>query len=106
MKWNLRLAAAKRDIWQASDMHRLLAEHGLVISKGKMSNLWSSQPITVRLDDLDVICTVLDCTPAELLLPEPDKVRQQPQPAETQAKAVGAVRPLPRPRTHRSLPPE
>ncbi len=44
MKWNLRLAAANRGIWKASELQRMLAEHGLVISAGKMSGLWSGQP--------------------------------------------------------------
>jgi hypothetical protein len=48
MIWNLRMAAARRDIWRASDMQRLLAEYGLAISKGKMSNLWSGKPVTLR----------------------------------------------------------
>src|SRR5205814_1472734 len=69
VKWNLRLAAAKRDIWKASDMRQLLAEHGLVISVGKMSNLWSGQPTSIRLDDLEVICAVLGCGPEELMIP-------------------------------------
>ena len=55
MRWNLRLAAAQRGIWKASELHRRLAEHGLVISAGKMSGLWSGQPVSVKLDDLDVI---------------------------------------------------
>jgi len=29
MKWNLRMAAAQRGIWKASEMQRLLAERGL-----------------------------------------------------------------------------
>lgn len=33
----------------------------------------TGSPTTVRLDDLDVICLVLDCDPSDLLLPEPDK---------------------------------
>jgi len=74
MKWNLRLAAAKRDIWKASELQRALAEHGLVISAGKMSGLWSGQPVSLKLDDLDVICAVLGCEIGELLIPEPDKV--------------------------------
>lgn len=28
MKWNLRLAAANRGIWKASELHRMLAERG------------------------------------------------------------------------------
>jgi DNA-binding Xre family transcriptional regulator len=61
MKWNLRLAAANRGIWKASELQRLLAERGMVISAGKMSGLWSGQPNTVKLDELDVICAVLGC---------------------------------------------
>ena len=68
MQWNLRLAAAQRGIWRASDLRRVLAEQGLEISAGKMSHLWSGRPISIRLDDLDVICKVLDCEPGELLI--------------------------------------
>jgi len=32
MKWNLRLAAANRGIWKASELQRMLADHGLAIS--------------------------------------------------------------------------
>jgi DNA-binding Xre family transcriptional regulator len=70
MRWNLRMVAAERGIWHASDLRRALSEAGLVISSGKMSNLWSGTPITVRLADLDVLCGVLGCTPSDLMLPE------------------------------------
>ena len=74
MKWNLRLAAAQREFWKASELHRALAEHGLVISAGKMSGLWSGQPASLKLNDLNVICAVLDCEVDELLTREPAKV--------------------------------
>lgn len=73
MRWNLRLQAAERGIWKSTEMRRLLAEAGLEISAGKMSALWTGQPTTIRLDDLDVICAVLGCDPAALLIPEPEK---------------------------------
>jgi DNA-binding Xre family transcriptional regulator len=106
MRWNLRLAAANRGIWKASEMQRMLAEHGLVISAGKMSGLWSGQPVTVKLTDLDVICVILDCQVGDLLVPEPDTVTR-PTDAGQAAHAVGAA-PLavvPRRRDGRSLPP-
>src|SRR6266568_3141237 len=78
MKWDLRMAAARRDIWKASDMRRLLAGHGMGISAGKMSALWSGQPTSIRLDDLEVICAVLGCGPEELLLREPGTVQARP----------------------------
>ena len=61
MKWNLRLVAANRGIWKASELQRLLADRGMVVSAGKMSGLWSGQRNTVRLDELDVICAVRGC---------------------------------------------
>lgn len=70
MKWNLRLVAAKRGVWKASQLQQMLAEHGLRISAGKMSGLWSGQPASIKLSDLDVLCAVLDCGVEELLIAE------------------------------------
>lgn len=106
MRWNLRLAAAQREIWKASELQRLLAERGLVISAGKMSGLWSGQPVSLKLEDLDVICAVLGCEIGELLIPEPEKVTRPGQP-EAQ-RTAGSDTPLavaPRRRDGRSLPP-
>ncbi len=90
MRWNLRLAAAQRDIWKASELQRMLAEAGLVISAGKMSNLWSGQPVTIRLDDLEVICEVLGCEPGDLLVREPGKLsRGEPTDGAPSAAAGG-----------------
>ena len=88
MKWNLRLTAANRGIWKASELQRLLAERGLVVSAGKMSGLWSGDPASIKLDDLDVICAVLGCGVAELLIPEPDNV----QPAAADEPHAGRLR--------------
>lgn len=70
MQWNLRLVAAHRGIWKAGDLQQLLAEHGLVISAGKMSALWSTTPASLKLSDLDTICTALACEVGDLLVPE------------------------------------
>ena len=88
MKWNLRLAAANRGIWKASDVQRMLAERGIVISAGKMSGLWSGNPASIKLDDLDVICAVVGCGVEELLIAEPAKVAS---PVEQQTDQVAAV---------------
>jgi len=105
VKWNLRLAAAHRGIWTASELQRLLADRGLVISAGKMSGLWSGQPQSIKLSDLDVICAVLDATPDELLIPE--QVAEQPTQPQDRQQAAGAGAPTvrPRPKGGRSLPP-
>jgi DNA-binding Xre family transcriptional regulator len=109
MKWNLRLAAANRGIWKASELQRMLADHGLTISAGKLSGLWSGEPASIKLADLDVICAVLGCGVDELLIPEPDKV-QRPTDGEHDQSAAASPgsgrRPVtPRRRDGRSLPP-
>ncbi len=74
MQWNLRLRAAERGIWKSAEVRRMLAEAGLEISAGKMSSWWAGTPPTMRLQELDVLCAVLGCTPNDLMTPEPDKV--------------------------------
>lgn len=104
MRWNLRMTAAERGIWKSTELRRLLAEHGLVISAGKMSGLWTGQPTSVRLDDLDVLCAVLDCQPGDLLKPEPDAVAARIPASETTEAATGPTV-APRRGRHRTVPP-
>lgn len=104
MEWNLRLAAAQRGIWRSSDLRRLLAEAGLEISAGKMSHLWSGRPVTIRLDDLDIICAVLGCEPGELLVRDRAAGRADaPQAPAAAAAGEPAIRPSRR--AGRMLPP-
>jgi len=102
MRWNLRMTAAERGVWKSTEMRRLLAEAGLEISTGKMSALWSGNPTSLRLDDLDVICAVLDCEPTKLLICEPDKVAAR---RPRKAKAAAPTPLTPRLGRHRSTPP-
>lgn len=106
MKWNLRLIAAQREIWKASQLQQMFAEAGLVVSAGKMSHLWSGQPVTIRLADLDIICAVLDCTPNDLLVRDPNAVRRPAAPDTVLDQAAGNAGPTSiRRRPGRSRPP-
>ena len=111
MKWNLRLAAANRGIWKASELQRMLAEHGLVISAGKMSGLWSGHPASIKLDDLDVICAVLGCGMQDLLIAEHVALTQASSDQQDQQVASGpptaqaGSQVTPKRRDGRSLPP-
>jgi len=90
MQWNMRLKAAERGIWKSAEMRRRLADAGLELSAGKMSALWAGTPTTIRLDDLDVICAVLECDPTALLVREPEKVAEKRPPREQTANAETA----------------
>lgn len=89
MQWNLRLRAAERGIWKSAELRRMLADAGLEISAGKMSSWWAGTPITMRLEDLDVLCAVLECTTNDLMSLEPDKVAARRRPRTSDAANGG-----------------
>ncbi len=103
MRWNLRLKAAERGIWKSTEMRRRLADSGLEISTGKMSALWTGTPTTIRLDDLDVICAVLQCRPDDLLTCEPAIVAARRPTRAAEGGQSTSIKP--RLGRHRSLPP-
>ncbi|GAB3662612.1 hypothetical protein GCM10027596_24450 [Nocardioides korecus] len=118
MQWNLRLRAAERGIWKSAELRRMLAEAGLEISTGKMSSWWAGTPITMRLEDLDVLCAVLGCTTDDLMSREPDKVAaRRPRttdaangddngsPGDGDGSGTRSPRVTPRPSKARSTPP-
>jgi putative transcriptional regulator len=100
------MRAAERGIWKSAQMRRMLADSGLEISAGKMSSWWAGSPPTVRLDELDVLCAALQCTPSDLLTPEPGKVAaRRPEKVETVNGDDVPPRVTPRFGTPRSEPP-
>ncbi|AIJ23977.1 XRE family transcriptional regulator [Amycolatopsis methanolica 239] len=98
------MKAAEAGIWKSSELRRRLAEAGLEISAGKMSGWWTTTPTTIRLDDLDVLCSVLGCQPTDLLVCEPDKVAERAPKARTEATTGGPAI-TPRLGRNRSEPP-
>jgi putative transcriptional regulator len=104
MRWNLRMKAAECGIWKSTELRRRLAEAGLEISAGKMSALWTTTPTTIRLDDLEIICSVLECTPSDLLISEPEKVAARKPQKQTAVGDAAVVSP-PRLGRRRTLPP-
>ena len=74
------------------------------ISAGKMSALWTGTPVTIRLEDLDVICSVLDCEIADLLIREPDVVAAR-RPRKKAAAATSPSSITPRLGRNRTKPP-
>ncbi|MFF1594796.1 helix-turn-helix domain-containing protein [Streptomyces sp. NPDC058286] len=87
-------------MFKAVQMRQLLAQAGLRVSAGKMSALWSGTPVSVRLDDLQVLCRVLGCDAAALLVadppgPAPDDVAWGREAAAAPAGSAEAGAPAP-----------
>ena len=92
MKCNLRLAAAHRGIWTASEMQRMLAARGLAVSAGKMPALWSGSPASVKLSELDVICALTARAVRAVVIPVPLGSFSQ-QIAEAVCEQIGVTGP-------------
>ena len=99
MRWNMRMKAAEAGIWKSTQLRQMFADAGLEISAGKMSGWWAGTPTTIRLEDLDVICFVLNCTPTDLLICEPETVAarapEKKRAAGTQGAKQSTRRPAP-----------
>jgi DNA-binding Xre family transcriptional regulator len=109
--WSDRLSPHTRRHYCASSLYargmdlkaiQELLGHSWLSTTGKMSALWIGDPVTIRLDDLDVICAVLECTPPDLLICEPGKVAAR-RPARAQNGPATPVTPVLG--RHRSVPP-
>jgi DNA-binding Xre family transcriptional regulator len=98
--WKLRIAAAQREVWTGAQLRRLLAERaGLHLSSASVSALLTKEPSQVKLSTLAALCTVLDCTPNDLIGVDTTPVASPaPQPSEPARKAASATR-------GRSMPP-
>jgi putative transcriptional regulator len=68
IRWTLRMAAARREVWTGAELRRLLAERaGLQLSSASVSALLTKEPAQIKLSTLLGLCTALDCTPNDLL---------------------------------------
>jgi putative transcriptional regulator len=98
IKWQLRLAAAHREVWTGAQLRRLLAERsGLNLSSASVSALLTRQPSQVKLETLAALCTALDCTPNDLFEVDTTPVPAAVSPARAKAE--------PRAARGRSMPP-
>ena len=98
IKWQLRLAAAHREVWTGAQLRRLLAERsGLHLSSASVSALLTKQPAQVKLDTLAALCAALECTPNDLF-----EVDTTPIAA---AKPARRTEPEPQAPRGRSMPP-
>ncbi|MEU0040957.1 helix-turn-helix transcriptional regulator [Streptomyces sp. NPDC006333] len=110
MRWNLRMVAARRGLWRPGEVLEAFRGAGFTASRSKVSALWRGVPVSVRLDDLDLICAALGCTVGDLLEPEPpagNRTGAGRQDLSRGEARAGRARPVPRRGTDRprSLPP-
>ncbi len=99
VRWQLRMAAAQREVWTGAQLRRLLAERaGLELSAASVSALLTREPAQVKLSTLAALCTALECTPNELFevdttpvqrpVPPPRAVPEEPKAASVRGRSL------------------
>lgn len=80
VRWTLRMAAAKREVWTGAELRRLLKERaGVQLSAASVSALLTKQPKQLKLSTLAALCTALDCQPSELIEVDTTPVKTKPK---------------------------
>ncbi len=98
VRWTLRMAAAKREVWTGVELRRLLAERaGIELSAASVSALMTKQPKQLKLSTLAALCTALDCQPSELIEVDTTAVEapKREQKSDARRRAGGSRTPPP-----------
>lgn len=89
-EWQLRLRMAEQGMYATSDLHPLLADRGVHLSREQVFRLVTRPPQRLSMDILAALCDILDCTPNDLI--QTKAVNEQVRKA---AGESGHVEPVP-----------
>ncbi len=84
VKWNVRATAEKRGVRYATQLAELAK-----ININTANGLMNGSSIRVDRPTLAKLCEVLDCTPGELLVYDPNGIRAPNLPATASSSGVG-----------------
>lgn len=65
--WRLRNVMADRGMFKTSDLVEPLQQAGVALSREQIFRLVTQQPKRLNIDVLAALCSILECTPDDLL---------------------------------------
>lgn len=94
--WRLRTLMAEHGMFQTTDLIDPLKAEGVALSREQVFRLVTQTPQRLNVEVLAALCTILDCTPSDLLVLEQTAAR----PAEATGTSgkiedIGDLRPIP-----------
>jgi len=66
-EWNLRLKMAENGLFKTTELHSLLKERGLRLSREQVYRLVTGTPQRLNMELLAALCEILSCTPNDLI---------------------------------------
>ncbi|MGG4267405.1 helix-turn-helix domain-containing protein [Peribacillus simplex] len=64
----LAIVMAERNIKSISELHRMIQEKDMTISRRTLDKFYNNQNNNISYDTLETLCTILDCELHELLV--------------------------------------
>jgi DNA-binding Xre family transcriptional regulator len=94
--WRLRTLMAERGMFQTTDLIDPLKAEGVALSREQVFRLVTQTPQRLNVEVLAALCTILGCTPSDLLVLE--KAAERPVEATGtggKIEDIGDLRPVP-----------
>ena len=94
--WRLRTLMAERGMFKTTDLLEQLKAEGVALSREQVFRLVTQTPQRLNVEVLAALCTILDCTPSDLLVLE-QVATQSVKATGTGGKIedIGDLRPVP-----------
>ncbi|MFS0591745.1 helix-turn-helix transcriptional regulator [Cytobacillus horneckiae] len=68
IKNRLAVLMAEKEIKSVSELHRMIQNKGMTISRRTLDKFYNNQNNNISYDTLETLCTILDCELHELLV--------------------------------------
>ncbi len=94
--WRLRPLMAARGMFKTTDLLEPLKAEGVALSREQVFRLVTQTPQRLNVEVLAALCTILDCTPSDLLILEQAAARTaEATGTGGRIEDIGDLRPVP-----------
>lgn len=94
--WRVRALMAERGMFKTTDLLEPLKAEGVALSREQVFRLVTQTPQRLNVEVLAALCTILDCTPSDLLVLEEVAVRSaEATGTGGRIEDIGDLRPVP-----------
>lgn len=96
ISWRLRTLMAERGMFQTTDLLAPLKAEGVSLSREQVFRLVTRTPQRLNVEVLAALCTILSCTPSDLLVLEQAAARPvEATGTSGKIEDIGDLRPVP-----------
>ncbi len=92
--WRLRTLMAERGMFKTTDLLEPLKAEGVALSREQVFRMVTQTPQRLNVEVLAALCTILDCTPSDLLVLEEVAARRAEATGTGRRSPMSSILPL------------